>query len=114
MNLQVVERSDSLTHIALVGDLDIEGVNATQDAFYFNVATRRKPTIVDLSGVKFIGSLGIGMLVRVAQSLIRNGGRMVLLNPVGTVDEMIRLLNLDSVIPIVKTREEATARLLLA
>ncbi len=111
MNLHVVERSDSLTHVALEGELDIEGVNAVQDAFYFNLTSRRKPSIVDLAAVRFIASLGIGMLVRVQHSLRRNGVSMVLLNPQGMVGETLRTASIDELIPIVASREEALERL---
>ncbi|MFI5403480.1 MAG: STAS domain-containing protein [Planctomycetota bacterium] len=107
MNLQVVEQSDAVTHVALRGCLDVEGVNAIQDQFYFNLTARRKPSIVDMAGVTFIGSLGVGMLVRVAQSLRRNGVRMVLLNPKGTVEETLRILDLGQVIPMTANHEEA-------
>jgi anti-anti-sigma factor len=111
VNLHVIERSDALTHIALEGDLDIAGVNAVQDPVYFNLTSRKKPAIVDMSAVKFIGSLGIGMLVRVAQSLRRQGFPMVLVNPCGMVDQALRLTNIHLVIPIATSREEALAKL---
>jgi anti-anti-sigma factor len=111
VNLRVIDESDALTHVALEGSLDIEGVNAVQDKFYFHLTARRKPAIVDMAGVGFIGSLGIGMLVRVAQSLKRQGLPMVLLNTAGKVDEALRLLNIEQVIPFAKSREEALARL---
>ena len=111
MKLRVVEQSDQVTHIALEGDLDVEGVNAIEDKVYFNLTTRRKPAIVEMSAVNFAGSLGIGMLVRVAQSLKRQGCGMVLLNPVSKVDESLCFTNIHMVIPIVQSRDEALERL---
>ena len=73
MELRVIEESDGLTHVALEGELDIPGVNAVGDKFYFHLTARRKPAIVDMAGVRFLSSLGIGMLVCVAQSLKRHG-----------------------------------------
>ena len=108
--MHVIEESNGLTHVALEGDLDIEGTNAVQDPFYFHLTSRRKPAIVDLSGVKFIASLGIGMLVRVSQSLRRHGVGMVLLSPARMVDETLRAAHIDQVIPIAATREEALER----
>ncbi len=111
MKLHVVEQSDEVTHIALEGSLDVEGVNVISDAVYFNLTTRKKPAIVDLARVDFIGSLGMGMLVRVAQSLRRQGFGMVLMNPRGTCAESLQLTNIDQVIPFVTTREEAIGKL---
>jgi anti-anti-sigma factor len=111
MDLRVVEESESLTHVALEGDLDIPGVNQVGDKLYFHLTARRKPSIVDLEGVRMLSSLGMGLLVRVSQSLRRHGKGMVLLNPVGVVDQSLRTTNLDKVIPIATTREEALALL---
>lgn len=107
MELRVIEESEALTHVALDGDLDIPGVNAVGDKFYFHLTARRKPAIVDLAAVKILSSLGIGLLVRVAQSLKRHGVGMVLLNPTGTAGESLRMTNIDKVIPIASSREEA-------
>ena len=43
MELRVIEESDGLTHVALEGELDIPGVNAVGDKFYFHLTARRKP-----------------------------------------------------------------------
>jgi anti-anti-sigma factor len=107
MNLRVIEESDGLTHVALEGELDIPGVNEVGDKLYFHLTARRKPSIVDMSGVRMLSSLGMGLLVRVSQSLRRHGIPMVLLGPVGTVAESLRMTNIDKVIPIAGSREEA-------
>lgn len=111
MKLHVVEQSDQVTHIALEGSLDVEGVNVISDPVYFNLTTRKKPAIVDMAGVDFIGSLGMGMLVRVAQSLRRQGFKMVLLNPRGMAEESLRLTNIDLVIPFAASLDEAMGKL---
>jgi anti-anti-sigma factor len=107
MKLNVVEESDQVTHIALEGSLDVEGVNKVADPVYFHLTSRKRPGIVDMGGVTFIGSLGMGMLVRVAQSLRRQGFKMVLLNTRGIVDEALRLTNIHHVIPFAASRDEA-------
>ncbi|HEX5136675.1 MAG TPA: STAS domain-containing protein [Planctomycetota bacterium] len=111
MNLRVIEETDALTHLALEGDLDIPGVNAVGDKFYFHLTARRKPSIVDVAAVRFMSSLGIGLLVRVSQSLRRHGVGMVLVGAAGKVDEMLRMTNIDKVIPMAATREQALALL---
>lgn len=107
----MIEETDALTHVALEGDLDIPGVNAVGDKFYFHLTARRKPAIVDIAGVRFLSSLGIGMLVRVAQSLRRHGVPMVLAGARGGIGETLRMTNIDKVIPMAATREEALALL---
>ena len=107
MELTVIEQSDDLTHVALAGQLDLQGVEEIEDTFYRNTTSREKPVIVDMAQVNFIGSLGIGMLVRVSQSMRTLDMKMVMMNTTGLVDETLRIANIDKLIPIVSTREEA-------
>jgi len=56
MQLGVIRADDEMTELALVGKLDIAGVHAIDMKFHLNTATRRKPTLVDLSQFESIGS----------------------------------------------------------
>jgi anti-anti-sigma factor len=64
-------------------------------------------TIVDLSDVMLITSMGIRLLVTAAKSLGARDRRLVLLGPRGVVDEFLRATDLYSVIPMAKTLDEA-------
>jgi anti-sigma B factor antagonist len=98
---------NEITHVALVGRLDVAGLHAVDVKFHSYTAARRKPTLVDLSGLEFITSLGMGMFISCAKSLQRHKARMVLLNPTGLVNEALRAVGIDQVIPIVSSTEEA-------
>lgn len=111
MQLHIIRADDSITHLAILGRLDIQGVSRIQDQFVFNTAARRKSTLVDLSQVTFIASLGMGMLVSVAKSLQRGGSKMVLLGPTDLVQHALEAAGINQVIPI--AREEAAALQLL-
>ena len=41
MQLNVIRADDSITHLALLGRLDIQGVNQIQEQFVFNTTSRR-------------------------------------------------------------------------
>lgn len=107
MELTVIRADESITHVSILGRLDIEGVNAIADRFSFATASRRRATLVDLSQVTFIASLGMGMLVGVAKALQRNGTKMVLLAPTGMVQQALNAAGIDNVIPIAKDEDEA-------
>jgi len=81
MELTTRSQDDGLTILKLVGRMDIEGTE--QVDLRMNVATAqdRAYVIADLSGVDFMSSIGIGVLVRVAKTVRRRGGNLVLLNP---------------------------------
>jgi anti-sigma B factor antagonist len=107
MELQIIQADDSLTHIALVGNLDLQGVTEIQDQFVFNTTTRRAPALVDLSGVDFIASLGISMLIAAAKVLERNGVSFVLCAPTDLVRDTLEKVGIDDVIPIAMDKAEA-------
>ena len=106
IQLNEVRMDDRITHLAIVGKLDVAGLHAIDVKFHGYTAARRKPTLVDLSGLEFITSLGMGMFVSCARSLQRYGAKMVLLNPQPQVEEVLRAVGIDQGIPLVHDVEE--------
>ncbi len=100
MQLTIIRADDEITHVAILGRLDIQGVSSIQNQFVFNTTARRKATLVDVSGVTFIASMGMGMLVSAAKSLQRQGVKMVLLNPTELVQRALESAGIQQVIPI--------------
>ena len=108
IELNQVQMDDRITHLAIVGRLDVTGLHAVDVKFHGYTAARRRPTLVDLSGLEFISSLGMGMFVSCARSLGRYGAKMVLLNPRPEVEESLKAVGIDQGIPIVPNAEEAS------
>jgi anti-anti-sigma factor len=112
MRLKIIRADDSITHLALIGRLDIGGVNDIQYEFLCQTTTLPKRTIVDLSAVSFVASIGISMLVAAAKTMERQRGvKMVLLNPTESVRKAIETSGLHGLIPIA-TAEMAAMQLL--
>ena len=109
MDLQLIETSDTLTHVALSGRLDIEGLHDIDVKFHAATASRGLPSIVDFSRVEFIASLGMGMLISCARSLGRKGTVMVIYGATDAIAETLRAAGIDQGIPLVATLEEAKA-----
>ena len=107
MQISEIRPGTSITHIALVGKLDAEGMQQVDIKFHGFTAARKKPAIVDLSQVEFIASLGIGMLISCAKALQLHGARMVLITTEGTVERVLKAMGIDQVIPMVRTEAEA-------
>jgi anti-anti-sigma factor len=107
MQLNLIRADDQMTHLALVGKMDIAGVHAIDMKFHGYTAARRRPTLVDLSGLELITSLGMGVFIACARSMQRFGARMVLLNPQPVVEEAMKSVGLGEAIPIVHSEEEA-------
>ena len=111
MELSVIQSTDQLTHVSLNGRLDAVGVQKVATRFQGLTASRGKPTIIDLSNVEFIASLGLGMLLSCARALHGRGARAVIVNPQPLVKKALETAHMDSVIPVVASVEEAEAAL---
>jgi anti-sigma B factor antagonist len=112
IQLNEIRLDDKITHLAIVGKLDIAGLHAVDVKFHGYTAARRRPTLVDLSGLEFITSLGMGMFVSCARSLQRYGAKMVLLNPQPAVEETLKAVGIDQGVPIVHSVDEGLRVLL--
>ena len=112
MELIVHERDDGVLFVQLKGDMNVQGAVELDNEFYRQVATRQRPTVIDMSGVAFISSLGMGMLAGCAASLQRRGKIMVLLNAQPDVAEAVRLAGIDQALPILDDEQEAITRVL--
>ena len=112
IQLNEIRLNDQITYLAIVGKLDIAGLHAVDVKFHGYTAARRRPTLVDISGLEFITSLGMGMFVSCARSLQRYGAKMVLLNPQPAVEETLKAVGIDQGVPIVHSVEEGLRILL--
>jgi anti-anti-sigma factor len=111
MELRMLREDDELTHVALVGRLDLAGVQEIEVPFTAHTATRRKPTLVDLSQVTFVVSLGLRMLMGVAKALSLHGAKMVLLKPQPPVEATLKVVAFHHLMPIEHDSVRALDRL---
>jgi anti-anti-sigma factor len=110
--VRTVATSDDISHVALSGRLDIEGVGKVELPLTSATVSQRKPVVLDMSGVEFLGSLGIGLLVRCAVSLQRSGARFVLFGCQPPVKKSLEITKVNAVLSMADS--EAAALKLLA
>ena len=65
--------------------------------------------LLDLSGVSFIDSSGIGELIAAFTALRKAGGTLKLCSPTQQVSEVFKIVSLPKVIEICSTQQEALA-----
>jgi anti-anti-sigma factor len=107
MELHTGESSGTLTRVALVGMLDMVSVGEIATKFTAATASRGNNTIVDISQMSFIASLGMGVLVSAYKALKRKGAKMVLLNPQADVESALIAARLQDILPIAHGEDEA-------
>jgi anti-anti-sigma factor len=107
MDIEVLEQAEALTRLALAGRLDVVGADSSGKKLDELLGGRGVNAVVDIAGVDFIASMGIGVLLRNANALGRKGRRLVLLSPQPLVEEVLRMAGLDQVTPLAHSSEEA-------
>jgi anti-anti-sigma factor len=92
MLLQVI-KTDTPRGFRLVGELDASNVGALTDALEAEIR-RGGDITLDLTGLAFMDSSGIQVLISTAQSL-RSNGRLVLVSPGDLVRRVLSLIPME-------------------
>ena len=110
MSITHEDIGESLRRIIISGRLDTTGTAETSPELRELVAAPKKGVIVDLTGVPFLASVGIGQLIVNAQAVKARGGILVLL-AVGSSSVMmsLKMAGIDRLIPVYDNPAEAYA-----
>ena len=111
MRLQYSELGSDIRLIKLSGTLDIHGVDDVELDFVRLCTGDHVCVLVDLSRVNYISSIGIPLLINSAKSLARQGGKMALLNPKKSVENVLELTGIPLIIPIYQNMDTAVSEL---
>lgn len=98
-----------MTHVAIVGSLDLAGSQAIETSVAAHILSQRRPTIIELDGLAFIASLGISVLVGASRTIRARSLPFVLVAPRPEVEAVLRGARLHQIMHIVATRAEALA-----
>jgi anti-sigma B factor antagonist len=90
------EDSDGIPVISVAGQLDISNAAALEQALARAAAARPRALIFDLSGLEFMDSAGVSVLVRARAEV----GEVRLRNPTPIVRRLIEITGLSGILPI--------------
>ena len=107
MELLDQARTDGITQIVLRGSFDMKAANDLNLRLHTIVAARRQPAVIDIAGVDFISSIGMGVLVACASSLRRHGMKLALAAPTSMVRDALVAARLEAVMLIADSVESA-------
>lgn len=93
--------------LAVAGEIDIYTAPLFKQAVVNLVSEGNTDVIIDLSGVTFMDSSGFGTLLGATKRLRPLGGGLHLASPNSTIQRMLRLTRLDSIMKIYDTPEAA-------
>lgn len=109
MELQVDEINNQIRCVRLTGRLDAPNAERIGVPFTAAVSAPGRHAVVDLSGVDFLASMGIRLLISCARSVSGRGQRMALFGAQDMVATVLTETAVDQIIPLVATRDEAMA-----
>ncbi|BBL71403.1 STAS domain-containing protein [Methylogaea oryzae] len=111
MQFESITLPNAVTQFILSGRLDPAGTQAIENSFAFASTAETANIIVDLSGVDFIASIGIRLLMTSARGQAKKGGKLVLASPQPLVRKVLETAGIDLLVPLYADIEAACADL---
>ncbi|MEZ5735453.1 MAG: STAS domain-containing protein [Novosphingobium sp.] len=105
----VITDVSGVTKAELSGRLDTPNVNQIETSFIAGIVPKAQNTVVDLSKVTFVASLGIRMLLSAARVLDRRGAKFVMFGANPAVMEIFETTALSDIIPVLVSEDDALA-----
>ena len=93
--------------VTVTGDVDMHSQGRLRDALTEAGAVPGGRVVLDLSGVEFMASAGVHVLLDVAGQFETAGGALVLVGPRPMVARVLSLTRADELIPVAATVDEA-------
>lgn len=109
MKHEVLER-EGVTVIALEGDVDVTGAPQLRDLLAGSISPGGR-ILLDLAGVTFVDSSGVGVLVTAHRKAAEAGASFGLASPSATVTRVFELTRTNRLLSIYPTVDEGIAAL---
>jgi anti-anti-sigma factor len=90
--------------LALEGDLDVANATEAQKRMLHLDVRRGGQLVLDLSGLTFMDSTGIRVILRAEQFASMHGADLVVVRPPGPVMRVLELVGLDEQLELVESR----------
>ena len=107
LDVQTRQADNGATVVAPTGRLDVAGAPALKDAISEVVQTGSPRVVIDMEGVSFVDSTGLGSVIAALKQIRNSQGVLRLAAPNQQVRVVLELTTLDLVFPYYATVEEA-------
>lgn len=97
--------------VSVAGEIDASTEQRFRDGLTAVLSDGVTHVVVDLDGVGFMASAGIGVLMGVRRVLADGGRLLVLASPHGEVAQVLSMTGVSDVIPVAASVADAVARL---
>ncbi len=110
--MEIAVQADAANEVlvwSLRGRLDVAGVQAIEAEFKRQTQLAAQPVLLEMSGVEFMGSLGIRLLLAAAKELQQRSLPMVFLKPTALVEDTWYSAGLAEIVPVEHDFDSAVA-----
>ena len=107
LDVQTRQTDGGITVLAATGRLDVAGAPALKDAISEVVKNGPPRVVIDMEGVSFVDSTGLGSVISALKQVRGGQGELRLAAPNQQVRVVLELTTLDRVFPYYATVEEA-------
>jgi anti-sigma B factor antagonist len=111
MDIQLEDLPNGALCVTLKGRLDTVGVDRIDTQVRSAVAAQPRDAALDLSGVSFLASMGVRLIITLARSQKAAGQRLVLFGAQPAVRATLDMVALDKIIPLLPDRAQTLAHL---
>lgn len=95
--------------VELVGDADATSSDTLREVLDTEIGRNPRTMVIDLSGVRFLDSRALHVVLLANRVLDRNGCVLALAAPREPVARMLRLTAIDQLIPVYESVDEAAS-----
>jgi anti-sigma B factor antagonist len=107
LDVQTRQAENGVTVVAPTGRLDVAGAPTLKEAISETVKNGHPKVVIDLEGVSFVDSTGLGSVIAALKQIRSSEGDLRLAAPNQQVRVVLELTTLDRVFPYFATVEEA-------
>jgi anti-sigma B factor antagonist len=109
LRLETSAPDDHVRHVALHGDLDLDGAYRFDEALRRLEAERPAAIVLDLRGLAFCDTSGLARLLAVRRRARRDGRRLLLVRGSAAVQRLLAITPLSEHFEVVSHPEDALA-----
>jgi anti-sigma B factor antagonist len=105
----VESASEPYILVELAGEADVTNSEQLREVLDAEVVKQPGTLVIELSGLRFMDSSALHVILRANRAMDRQGGVLSLASPREPVAKMLRLTAADQLIPVYSSVSEATA-----
>ncbi len=106
LSIEISRMRPGVVNLSLIGPVDENGSSTLDTEICGTLAEPVEILVLDMAGVDYITSSGIGIIVKAKTSLKRRGGNLVIINLQPQVEKVFEIIRLTPVMEVFASREE--------